>query len=317
MLSPARLKRPTISAAAAVAAILAGCGGSGSGESVGYLSLGISDGPIHDATEICVVFDEVEIKGEGPAERIVLDEPEQINLLEFQGMNAAPIFTNNELPAGNYQWIRLGVDAVQGGNGGMGEPLPGSLGCSLGGSYVMTESGAVSNLYIPTSAERGLQLVSGFTIAAGGTTALVAEIDLMKSITEPPGQAPDVKLRPAIRLVNELEVGTLTGRVSPPLATSIDETTELACEPAVYVFDDGVEPNAIEDAVEDPNDPIATALVSESTDESGAVLYRYTVGFLEEGDYDVAFTCDGETFDPAQVKDASIVIGEVTEVNFE
>lgn len=309
--------RPLIAAAAATAALLSGCGSSGSGEQTGFLSLGVSDGPIHDATEICVVFDQVEVKGEGPAELFVLDAPEQINLLDFQGMNAAPLLPNTELPVGDYNWIRLGVIAEQGGSGGTGSPLPNSMGCSLGGSYVLTESGAASNIWIPSSAQNGLRIVSGFTIAQGGVTALVAEIDLMKSITEPPGQSPDVIMRPAIRLVDTVEVGTLTGRVSPELATSIDAETELACEPSVYVFEDGVEPNGIEDAVDDPNDPIATALVDESVNESGETVYDYTVGYLLPGEYDVAFTCNGETFDAAPVQDALIEVDVVTEVNFE
>ena len=119
--------------ASTLAALLVGCGGSGTGgDATGQLSLSISDGPIHDATEICVEFTEVEIKRSGaPAETIDNLTLQQINLLDFQGMNSAPLFLNQEIPAGEYQWVRLGVDAVLGGSGGMGSPPENSTGCSL------------------------------------------------------------------------------------------------------------------------------------------------------------------------------------------
>jgi hypothetical protein len=46
---------------------LAGCGsGSSSGDETGFLSLGISDGPVHDAQKVCITFDEIEFKkGDG------------------------------------------------------------------------------------------------------------------------------------------------------------------------------------------------------------------------------------------------------------
>ena len=122
--------------ASTLAALLVGCGGSGTGgDATGQLSLSISDGPIHDATEICVEFTEVEIKRSGaPAETIDNLTLQQINLLDFQGMNSAPLFLNQEIPAGEYQWVRLGVDAVLGATGGLGSPPATSTGCSYGGS---------------------------------------------------------------------------------------------------------------------------------------------------------------------------------------
>ena len=105
---------------------LAGCGGGGGGsdgfsDTYGFLSLGISDGPIHDAQKVCVTFTDIELKPmDGPSELITLDDPEKINLLNFQGANAMPILSNEQLPAGRYEWMRLGVDAVRGSNGGVG-----------------------------------------------------------------------------------------------------------------------------------------------------------------------------------------------------
>jgi hypothetical protein len=81
------------------------------------------------------------------------------------------------------------------------------------------------------------------------------------------------------------------------------------------VFDDGVTPNAIETGdVPDPNDPVATATVK---DVSGTLsAFEYTVGFLLEGDYEVAFTCDGETFEPVDGVPATIFARQTTTVDF-
>jgi len=49
-------------------------------------------------------------------------------------------------------------------------------------------------------------------------------------------------------------------------------------------------------------------------DES--IEYHYTVGFLLAGDYEVAFTCDGENFEPPEGKPATIVAGELETVDF-
>lgn len=312
--------------ASILATVLVGCGGSGTGgDATGQLSLSISDGPIHDASEICVVFAEVEVKRSGsPPELITELELEQINLLDFQGMNSAPLFLNNEIPAGDYQWIRLGVDAVLGGNGGTGSPGENSVGCTYSGSYVLRQSDpdAPINLYVPSSAQTGLKIVSGFTVAQGGVTSLTAEIDLQKSVTEPPGLSPDAILRPAIRLVNNLEVGAVTGMVSDELATATitDSTTqaETACAPSVYVFAPDVVPNPIglngDPAAEDENDPIATALVYNN---DATTDYQYTVGFLLPGLYDLAFTCDGETFDLTDVaEDVEIIAQDVVTQDF-
>lgn len=289
---------------------LAGCGGGGSDESddTGFLSLSVSDAPIHDAKKVCITFDEIEFKhGDGAPFVVELDPAEKVNLLDFQGNNAAPLLFNEELPAGNYEWMRLGIDAVMGSNGGGGDT--GGDDCDGNASYIVMNDETVHNLYVPSGSETGLKLVSGFTVPVNGSADFTVEFDLGKSITAPPGLQPDVVLKPALRLVNNVEAGTLTGQVSNELATA------EACQASVYVFDDGVSPNGIEDGVEDPEDPVATALLDE-VDNAGLTEYHYTVGFLLAGEYEVAFTCDGAEFTPAEGKSATIEAQTLTTVDF-
>lgn len=287
--------------------IFAGCsGGSGSEpmEAVGRISLGISDGPIHDAKKVCITFDEIEFMRQGTSTVVPVSLANPVNLLEFQGMNAFPLLTNEELTAGQYQWMRIGVDAEMGSTGGAGDMLGDS--CDGSGSYIVMSDDTINSLFVPSGAETGLKLVSGFTVPVNGTADFTAEFDLMKSITAPMGLSGDVVLRPSIRLVNNVEAGTLTGQVGNDLATAD------SCAPSVYVFDDGVMPNAIDGT----DDPVATAMVNADSDATGQTEYHYTVGFLLAGDYEVAFTCNGVDFEPMAGKPAAITAMTVTTVNF-
>ncbi len=284
-----------------IAILVSGCGGSGSpdAQNTGRISLGISDGPVHDAAKVCIRFDEVEFRRGSDSTVVTLDPPTTINLLAFQGANAAPLLINQELPAGDYQSMRLGIDAVRGSNGGAGDT--GGDDCDGEGSYIVLSTGT-HNLFVPSGEQNGLRLVSGFTVPANASADFTAEFDLMKSVTAPNGQSPDVTLRPTIRLVDNVEVGTLTGTVSNALATANE------CEPSVFVFDEGVTPNSID---ESEDDPVATAIVNfEDVD------FQYAVGYLLAGNYRVAFTCDGETFEPGDGEPVTISRGQISEVNF-
>jgi len=295
----------------AAAVSIAGCGGGSGGGSDsisgthGFLSLGISDGPIHDAIKVCVTFTDIELKQMGgPSTLLTLDEPETINLLDFQGANAMPILTNERLEAGEYEWMRLGVDAVRGSNGGLGDTRDPNV-CDGEASYIVMVDESVHNLYVPSGENSGLKLHGGYTVPVNDQVSLTAEFDLGKSITAPPGQDPDVMLRPTIRLVNNNEVGTLTGQVANDLATVAD------CQPSVYVFEDGADLT-----VEPVPDSIATGMVEAQDQGDGTDQWHYTIGFLLAGDYEAAFTCDGETFEPVDGKPAVIVANEVETVDF-
>jgi hypothetical protein len=313
------IKQTAFGVLAASAVFLTGCGGSGSGSgetaTTGFLSLGVSDGPIRSAEKVCITFDEIELKSGSETTVFTrdpdVDPPWKVNLLDYQGGNAAPLLLEKEVIAGNYQWARLGVVAERGLSGGAGDS--GGADCDGEASYIVMggEGGGTYNLYVPSGAETGLKLVSGFTVPANGSPNFTAEFDLGKSITAPPGLSPDVKMRPVIRLVNNLEVGTLTGTVHNDLAAAD------GCDPWVYVFNDAVTPNGTEDGVEDAEDPIATAMVKQQENSDGSMTWNYTVGFLLEGDYEAAFTCNNADFEPAAGLEAPITAGVTTTVIFE
>ena len=312
-------KRCAFGILVASAVVLAGCGGSGpeldETASTGFLSLGVSDGPIHSAQKVCITFNEIELKSASETTIITLDPVRKVNLLDFQGANAAPLLIDEEVTAGDYQWMRLGIDAVRGSNGGLGDS--GGMDCDGDASYIVMDDEMVYNLYVPSGANTGLKLVSGFTVPVNGSPDFTAEFDLARSITAPPGLDPDVVLRPVIRLVNNIDVGTLAGVVDSGLATA------EGCEPSVYVFEDGVTPNPIgidddpESMETDPNDPVATAMVNKQINNDESETWNYSIGFMLPGDYEAAFTCNGTDFEPVDGLPASIVVNEITTVNFE
>lgn len=304
-----RMKRSLLGLMMVSLAGLVACGGSGqSSESAttGFISLGVSDGPIHEAEAVCITFDEIELHGNSGTSTI-FDLDETIDLLNFQGTDFAPLIQSAELEAGSYQWLRLGIDAEQAGAGGAD--------CLGEGSYIVMVGGDSYNLRIPSGAQTGLKLVGGITIPAGGAVDFTAEFDLARSITAPPGASPDIIMRPVIRLVDNVEVGALTGMVADSLAEA------EACQPSVYVFNDGATPNGIDGS---DDDPISTAMVSRQENDDGSMTWNYTVGFLLGGaddasavQYEAAFTCNGADFEPVAGLEAPIVAGETTMVNFE
>lgn len=334
------VKRPTFWLAAVSMVLLAGCGGSGSGadlpgNSTGIFSLSVSDAGI-DAAKVCIKFDGVELKMADDGQPMSIDfgagNSEVINLLAYQGANSHPIVTGEIVPAGNYEWIRLKVDASRDKSAGSADGDPSTEDCMAeDGSYLVTDTGELYSLFIPSGDQSGLKLIKDITIPVNASGNYTAEWDLGKSFIAPPGLAPYAKMKPVVKLVANNEVGTLVGQVADELVIVDPDVEPEPCDgdfsPKVYVFNDEVTPNPIDYPPEDedpdmpympdPNDPVATGLVERETQDDGSTPYRYSIGFLLAGDYGVALTCDGETFIPEDGKTATISIGEVTEVNFD
>jgi hypothetical protein len=297
-------------------ALLAACGGSGSSESTGRLTIGLTDGPVEGASAVIVAFTGVELKAAGdgePMEPVVFDADScedfnvvtgtcSIDLLELQGTASRVVF-NHELPAGRYNWVRLLVDAD------MNEM----------DSYIDFGDDRQCSLYIPSGDETGLKIVSGITVTANGLSEYTLDFDVRKSVTAPPGQAgmpatleeacsQNYFLKPAIRIVDTTEVGTIAGTVLADTLSdagcSQDGSTGEYQNVAVYVFDNAGG-DAVADDIDGDGDPVTTAtVVYDEVLNDGS--YAYEAGFLLPQDYLVALTCttdkdlpDSADFDPS------------------
>jgi hypothetical protein len=293
----------------AAVALLAACGGGSDDKpKTGTLKLGITDAPVDHAFEVNVQFTGVELKpADGAPISFDFDPAKNLNLLELTGTKRAMLLDGVEIPAGDYEWVRLKVNA---------DPNV------AGDSYVMLESnGEQCEIRIPSGDQTGLKLVRGFTVAVGAVTDFTIDFDLRKSLVAPPGQKTIVDacgnqaflLKPVLRMVNNLQVGSISGTVDGNLILAECPAENADPYPGnVYLFgpiaagaaDSTVPTDDYDGIANDPNgaDPLVSAMVD---DDTGS----YTIGFLAPGRYKVAYTCDPDETDVDADTDATEEVG--------
>lgn len=232
----------------------------------------VTDGPVDSATSVVVEFTGVEILHTGDTEPQSFNflSPKTIDLLALPGNLAEPLLNDVTVKAGSYQWMRLLVNAERG----------------VIDSYIELDDGSQHSLWIPSGSQSGLKLVSGFTVPANTGASFTIDFDLRKSVHKPEGLFSDYILRPALRLVDNTRTGAVSGTVDNSLVVT-------GCTPVVYLFAGA---DVIPDD-EDGNapDPITSAIPEINTNTGN---YDYEIGFVTEGDYTIAFSCDGEADDP-------------------
>lgn len=272
----------------AAGTLVAACGGSSSDNpapQTGDVQLSMTDAPADDLTRVQLTLNAVALKpAQGSMIRRDLDEPLVIeDLLALQGAKSTVILPTTEVPAGRYNWIRL---YVQSGDGN---------------TYVIDDNGGEFPLYVPgqqnnQNRERHVQLVSGFAVPVDGEVNFTLDVDLRRAITKPTNKDYYL-LRPAIRIVDNSKVGIIQGTISDSLID--DETCTSVMEGdtvqgnAVYLYtgrDAQTGDVFVDDqgAAIDSDNPVTTATVNYN---SGNDAYEYQIGFVPEGDYTLAFTC--------------------------
>ncbi len=277
----------SLAALAFGATALSGCGGGGGQSSFaqGTLSVNLTDAPIDGAAEVRVVFTGIDLQ-RADGQLISLDfgttngqpNTKSIDLITLQNGVTGALTQGADVPAGDYQWMRLKVLATKD---------------TQGQSYIKMLTGEQYPLWIPSGAETGLKLVRPFTVAQGSTTRLLIDFDLRKSITAPPGLDPNYILRPTLRLMDELQVGKITATVDlAALATAQlgAGAPVTGCKAGLYLFSTG-------SAVPDDQD-------GSSTDGADPIVYQpvvydgvntkvpVTIPFVAVGTYTLAATCN-------------------------
>ncbi len=292
----------------ALASALAACGGDGSSPSsgtTGTVSMGLTDAPAMDLDSVNIAFTDIRLKpADGEWLEFSLEETGVVDLLTLQAGTTEPLISNEEVPAGSYEEIRLIIDTDN--------------------SWVTRESEADAqySLAVPSGEQSGLKLKGEFVVAADSSNNFTIDFDVRKSIVNPQGQAlGEYMLKPVLRLVNNLDVGQIEGEVDyTTLMQTRNENPELtACsenyEGAVYVYQ-GADVDPVDLNVNrDGTNPLMVVPVS-LTDEGS--LYEWTAAFLTEGSYTVSYSCqvdDNEAdneleFDGTQT--VEVVAGETT-----
>lgn len=292
MNTPSFLKRFSSLALFGTILVISSCSGSGgggsSGAGTGTLSLQITDGPVDTAEHVYIQFSGLEIQSadakrttlyycQDPADatKTVLKDnacttppaPKQLDLLALSGGQADLLLNGFTLPAGHYSWIRLMVDTA-----GMHD------------SYIVVQGGADHELTIPSGMQTGMKLNRGFDVPAGGSADFTIDFDLRKSVNMT--GTGDYMLRPTLRMVDNIMVGSISGTVGASLVPG-------GCTPAVYVFEgSGITPDDIDGIAADP---VTTASVNLDISDG---IYKYKAAFLEAGSYTIAYTCDAAADDP-------------------
>lgn len=271
-------KRKLLSAGL-ITCLISACGGGGAPEPVGVINISLTDAPIDDVSEVNVQFTGVTLKpADGDAIEFVFDNPKDFDLLTLTDGVTAELLPDTTVPVGNYNWIRLAVNAEFD---------------NVYDSYAIVPTGQVE-LRVPSGSQSGLKLVSGFTVTQNQSTNMVIDWDLRKALSDPIGQ-PGMHLRPALRVTNMAMYGTLNGSVAQDLLDDPENcSNDLAADTgnAVYIYNGAVAaPGDIADA---ENEPMITATVTQN--EAGD--YTYEVNFLSTGEYTAAFTCQASDDDP-------------------
>ena len=295
---------------AATLGLLVACGGGSSGNfeseepittiQPSHITLSLTDAPVDNATAVIVEFTGVELKPEsGASVSFDFESPRQIDLLALQGENATVILEQEEVPAGRYNWVRLKVNAES----------------NTIDSYINFEDGSQFSLYIPSGNQTGLKLNSGFNVPVGNDAAFTIDFDLRKSVVNPKGQENDYFLKPSLRIVDNVSIGSIQGTVS---ANLLDDES-CGDGQSVYLFNE--HDASIDDEGSD-NSPVTSAMVTLNPDTSN---YEYVIGFVLAGEYTVALTCDTD-IDDAEVDEditflanlnVTVIANQSTEANFE
>lgn len=270
---------------------VAGCGGSDYGDeqvdpnATGRLSIAITDAPVDEAAAVVIAMTEFEFKpaGDEPSFRVAVEgAPRQLNLIDFTDGAAAVIINGEDVPAGDYEWMRIRFD----------ESL----------SFVQLETdGTMYPLFIPSGAQTGYKLVHGFNVPVNDDVTYMLDFDVRKSLKEPPGLGivngvRTFLLKPTVRVLNVADSGGVSGVVDMSLVDIMNERCLLAEPPltgnAVYVFE-GMDAVLDDEADEDePSDGIDGPLTSDVVDLNEVTGdYEYHLMFQLPGTYTLAFTC--------------------------
>jgi hypothetical protein len=267
--------------------LLAACGGGGGGSSTGTVSIAVQDAPVDGADAVYITFSRIDLHSPDGTQSFVLDsdpltagnQPYTVNLMDYQGTNRLLLLDRVSVPAGNYQWLRLYVDHAE-------------IVFNKGETNEVVES-----LDIPSNENSGLKLISGFTVAAGGLSDFTVEFDLRKSVHQ---DAKGYKLRPTLRLVDNLQAGHFAGTVGSAAAGDdcavyVYAGSTITPDDLCYLDQGGV---LVDCPAPHGVNPVTTAPVV--CDTSNPPLCRYVTAPLVAGSYTLALTCDAASDNPAQ-----------------
>ncbi|MBL0711688.1 MAG: DUF4382 domain-containing protein [Colwellia sp.] len=331
------LNKKNVIAGSLFTVLLTGCGGgSDDNTSSPKFSLGVSDAPIADLSEVVVCFNQIELKGSNTktvftvgkndgdndgmisANDLCLDDDGSvipntvgIDLKQYTGSNSIYLVDDINIEAGDYTQLRLVMsDGSYGIDAQTGEKISVSIPAQD------TPSGKTP----PNELK-----LDGFTATLGGVVDFTLEFDLRKAMTDPKNQDGYLLKPRGVRLVDNNEAGHIEGTVSETLLSDnqctplSDPTANVA---SVYIYkgaDLAIETLEDNGGDEAKNLPYASTTV---TFDSQHTSYNFEIGFIQTGEYTLAISCDVED-DPEVDEDINFITSQnitvetgTTEVSF-
>ncbi|TBW49670.1 DUF4382 domain-containing protein [Marinobacter halodurans] len=258
----------------AMATALAGLGGCewefgtiGS-DKEGSLTLKLADAPVDDLTAVVITVKGVELKpSDGDSFTVDFDNPQPINLLDLQNGDVETLLNDESVPADSYEWVRL------------------ILSQQSSDQYATGDNGGTYGLVIPSGDQSGLKVNAGFSVADNKSVSMTLDFDVRKSVVAPTLNPSTYFLKPVLRLVDDDNVGSISGTVDESTILQTHCTSVGDFAGLVYVYEGAdVEPDDLGGATE----PVAAVPV---TDRINPGTFRYKASLLNEGDYTVSYSC--------------------------
>lgn len=287
--------------------LITSCGGASddNGDSIdddttSTFSLAISDAPVDDLSAVVICFNQIQLKrdetnggdviftvgGENgliEANELCLDDNDNViaetvglNLLDYTGSDSINLITGAIIEAGDYTKLRVAMSE---------------------GSYgIDSVTGDKIKVSVPSNELK----LDGFTAAIGGVIDFTLEFDLRKGMTNPVGQQGYFLKPNGVRLVDNSEIGHISGTVAETLLTDNQVTHGCTFSPedlstnvaSVYLYSGSdLDISTLSDnGGSEEHQPMTSTTVT----FDGVQNYTFEIGFINASDYTIAVSCDVE-----------------------
>jgi hypothetical protein len=266
------------------------------------VSLGFSDAPIDDVQEVVLVVDTITFRrtsGDVVVETFTIPklnltdaETFAVDLLDYPGITQLLVITGLVMERGTYSSIVLDI-----------------LDGDVNQSYVLDNEGIK-----PLNATSSQLVLPGITVTAGAQSNTV-EFSLAQSLLYQSSSDSYEMTNEGIR-VEDSDTGSIFGSVDSGLF-DLDAPCDAKVDPLlgnrVYLYSginlgldnlaDVYTSNSIDTI---PDDAIAPYAVSDVTQVTGLPTWSYVFGFIPEGQYTLAFSCEAEDDNPVNYDDFSV-----------
>ena len=266
------------------------------------VSLGFSDAPIDDVQEVVLVVNTITFRrsaGDVVVETFTIPELNltdaetfAIDLLEYPGTSQLLVITDMEMERGTYSSIVLDI-----------------LDGDVNQSYVLDDEGAK-----PLNASSSQLVLPGISVSAGAQSNTV-EFSLGQSLLYKSSSDSYELTNEGVR-VEDSETGSISGRVDSSLF-DLEEPCDAKADPLrgnrVYLysgFNLGLD-NLADVYTSNSSDPIpdnaiAPYAVTDVIEVRGSPTANYVFGFIPDGPYTLAFSCEAEDDDPVNFDDFGV-----------